>query len=236
MWCFGGVGIWIWCSADNNISNWWIFSRSGSKIRFKKFIFQSYFLLSNNISATGDLWKCFLEIINHMAAYYKEYHILFVAMASTLDLQYGQSWYVWRKMPSLTVMIVTIFLADIPHLNYQINIRECFDTIVSIIEGHAPGNMISILDFQSGDLLWPILQIGNFLRYNRSILYISLSKVQWCVHGHWIHMQRSYEVNVIITLVFWFNPACSIYVKNIMIFLSTIVPSKWRFQISDLAI
>ena len=109
--------------------------------------------------------------------------------------------------------LLQFFFADIPHLNYQINIRECFDTIVSIRGGHAPGTMISILDFQSGNLLWPILQIGNFLRYNRGILYISLSKVQWCVHGHWIHLQRSYEVNVIITLVFWFNPACSIYVK-----------------------
>ena len=36
---------------------------------------------------------------------------------------------------------------------------------------------------------------------------------EWCVHGHWIHMERSYEVNVLITSVFWFNPACSIYVK-----------------------
>ena len=75
------------------------------------------------------------------------------------------------------------------------------------------GTMISILDFQNGNLLWVILQIGNFLRYNSAILYISLGKVQWCVHGHWIHMQRSYEVDVIITSVFWFNPACGIYVK-----------------------
>ena len=84
--------------------------------------------------------KVFLEIIIHMDAYYKEYHIFFVTMASTLDLQYGQSWYVWWKMPSLTAMIVTIFLADIPHLNHQINIRECFDTIVNIRGGHAPGH------------------------------------------------------------------------------------------------
>ena len=76
------------------------------------------------------------------------------------------------------------------------------------------GTMISVLHFQNGNLLWLILQIGNFLRCNSDILYISLSKVQWCVHGrHWIHMQRSYEVNVIITSVSWFNPACSIYVK-----------------------
>ena len=60
VWCFLSKGIWIWCSADNNISNWWIFFRSGSKIRLKK-SFQSYFLLSNHISATGDLWKCFLK-------------------------------------------------------------------------------------------------------------------------------------------------------------------------------
>ena len=73
------------------------------------------------------------------------------------------------------------------------------------------GTMISILDFQNGNMLWLIVQIGNSMRYSRDILYISLSKVQWYVHGHWIHMERSYEVNVLITSVFWFN--CSIYVK-----------------------
>ena len=57
----------------------------------------------------------FLEIIIHMDAYYKEYHILFVTMTSTLDYQDGQSWYVWRKMPSLTAVNVAIFLEDIPH-------------------------------------------------------------------------------------------------------------------------
>ena len=57
VWCFCCKGVWIWCSADNNISSWWIYLRSGSKIRLKKFNFQSYFLLSNHISATGDLWK-----------------------------------------------------------------------------------------------------------------------------------------------------------------------------------
>ena len=75
------------------------------------------------------------------------------------------------------------------------------------------GTMISILDCQNGHLLWLILQIGNDLRYNRDFLYISVSKVQWCVDGHWIHMQRSYKVNILISLVCWFNPACSIYVK-----------------------
>ena len=75
-----------------------------------------------------------------MDAYYNEFHILFVTMASTLDDQDGQSWYVWRKMPSLTAVNVAIFLEDIPHLNYQQNIRECFDTIVNIRGGHAPGH------------------------------------------------------------------------------------------------
>ena len=207
-WCFWGKWLWIWCSADNNISSCWIFMKSGSKIRLKKFNFQSYFL-SN--------------------------HILFVTMASTLDLQYGQSWYVWWKMPFLTAMIVTDFLVGIPHLNYQINIRECFDTIDNIRGGHAPGH--HDLHIKFSNLLWLIPQIGNFLRYNRDSLYISLSKVQWCVHGHWIHMQRSCEVNAIITSVFWFNLDCSIYVKDIMmIFLSTIVPSWWKLQISDLGI
>ena len=136
---FGGKGIGIWCSAENNISSWWIFFRSGSKIRLKKFNFQSYFLLSNHISATGDLWKCFLKS-SFIWMHITRSATLFVTMASTLDLQCGQSWYVWWKMPSLPAMIVTIFLADIPHLNYQINIRECFDTIVNIRGGHAPGH------------------------------------------------------------------------------------------------
>ena len=118
----------------------------------------------------------------------------------------------------------TIFLADIPHLNNQINIKECFDTIVNIRGGHARGHQD--LHIRFSNLLWLNLQIGNFWRYNKDILYISLSKVQWCVHGQWIHMQRSNELNIIITSVFWFNPACSIYIKDIMmIFLSTIVPS-----------
>ena len=75
-----------------------------------------------------------------MDAYYNEFHILFVTMAATLDDQDGQSWYVWRKMPSLTAVNVAIFIEDIPHLNYQQNIRECFDTIVNIRGGHAPGH------------------------------------------------------------------------------------------------
>ena len=95
-----------------------------------------------------------------------------VAMASTLDLHSGQSW-------SLTAMIATIFLADIPHLNYQINIRECFDTRVNIRGGHAPWHhVLHIRIFQNGNLLWLILQIRNFLRYNRDILYFYLNKVQ----------------------------------------------------------
>ena len=61
-----------------------------------------------------------------MDAYYKEYHILFVTMASKLDFQDGQSWYVWWKMLPLEAIFITIFLADIPHLNYQQNIAECF--------------------------------------------------------------------------------------------------------------
>ena len=177
MWCFGGKGIWIWCSADNNISSWWIVVRSGSKIRLKKINFQSDFLLSNHISATGNLWKWFLEIIIDMDAFYKEYHI-FVTMASTLDYQDGQSWYVWRKMSSLTAVNVAFFLEDIPHLNYQHNIRECFDIIVNIRGGHAPGHHDLRTRFSKWNLLWLILQIGNFLRYSRDILYISLSKVQ----------------------------------------------------------
>ena len=49
-------------------------------------------------------------------------------------------------------MIVTIFLADIPHLNYQINIRECCDTIVNIRRGHAPGHH----DLHIRSSKWPL--------------------------------------------------------------------------------
>ena len=106
----------------------------------KKFHFQSYFLLSSHISATDGLWKWFLKITIHMDAYFKEYHILFVTMAYTLDLQDGQSWYMWWKMPSLITIFVTFFLANMPHLNYQQNITECFVNIVNIRGGHAPGH------------------------------------------------------------------------------------------------
>ena len=94
----------------------------------------------------------------------------------------------------------------------QQNIRECFDTIVNIRGGHAPGHHDLNIRFSKWQLV--LAHPSNFFRYSRDILYISLSKVQWCVHGHWIHMERSYGVvNVLITSVFWFNPACSIYVK-----------------------
>ena len=43
-------------------------------------------------------------------------------------------------------------------------------------------------------------------------LWVNVSK-QLCVHGQWIHMQGTYEVNILITFIFWFNPAGSIYVK-----------------------
>ena len=113
----------------------------------------------------------------------------------------------------LTAMIVTIFLADIPHLNYQINIREYFDTIVNIRGGHAPRHHDLHIRYSKWQLAFAHPSNWKFLEVQQGHLYISLSKVQWCVHGHWIHIQRSYEGNAIITSVFWFNPACSIYVK-----------------------
>ena len=119
----------------------------------KTFNFQSYFLLSSHISATDGLWKLFLKIIIHMDAYFKEYHILFATMASTLDLQDDQSWYVWWKMPSLMAIFVTIFLANIPHFNYQQNITECFKTIVNKRGGHAPGHH----DLNIRRLKWPLV-------------------------------------------------------------------------------
>ena len=122
------------------------------EVKSTKNNFQSYFLLSSHISATGSLWKWFLKIIIHMDAYFKEYHILFVTMGSALDLQDGQSWYVWWKMLSLMVIFVTFFLANIPHLNYQQNITECFETIVNIREWHAPGHHDLHIRFSK----WPL--------------------------------------------------------------------------------
>ena len=181
MWCFGGKWIWIWCSADNNMSIWWIVLRSGSKIRLKKSIFSQISCGQITFQQQAIYEKCFIEIIIHMDAYYKEYHILFVTMASTLDYQDGQSWYVWRKMPSLTAVNVAFFLEDIPHLNYQQKLENVLIPKSILEEDMLLGTMISILDFQNGNLLWIILQIGNFLRYSRDILYISLCKVQWAM-------------------------------------------------------
>ena len=115
VWRFCGKGIWIWCSADNNISSWWIVLRSGSKIMLKKFNFQSDFLLSNHISATGNLWKCFswnhhsygciLQGVPHIICY----HGLHIGLSRWPIMT------LWRKMPSLTAVNVAIFLKDIPH-------------------------------------------------------------------------------------------------------------------------
>ena len=131
--------------------------------------FQSYFLLSSHISATDGLWKWFLEIIIHMDAYFKEYYILFVTMASTLDLQECQSWYVWWKMPSLMAIFATFFLANIPHLNYQQNITECFVTTVNIRGWHAPGNHDLHIRFSKWPLVmahpsnWKLLEVQQGL-------------------------------------------------------------------------
>ena len=64
------------------------------------------------------------------------------------------------EIPFLTAMILHFFLADIPHSNNQINIKECFDSIVNIRGGHARGH--HDLHIRFSNLLWLILQIGNF--------------------------------------------------------------------------
>ena len=125
------------------------------------------------------------------------------------------------------------FPPDTSHLKYQQNITALFEAIVNIRRGHVPGYHDLHIRFSK----WPLAMAhpSNCSRYNRDILYSSVSKVQWCVHGHWIHIQRSYEVNILNTLAFLYNPAGSIYVKNIiMTFLSTVGPSWWQFQIYDL--
>ena len=120
-----------------------------------KFNSQTYFFLLNHISATKSLWNYFLAIIIHVDAYYKGYHKSFVTMAPTLDFQDGQSWYVWRKKPSVPAIFVTFFLADIPHFNHSIALR-----LYSIWnEEMLLGTMTSTLDFPNGYLLWLSLQI-----------------------------------------------------------------------------
>ena len=137
-----------------------------------------------------------------MDAYYKENHILFF----NHGLHIG-----FPRWP----IIVCVMESAVPQIYncYNISCRHSLFELSTKKEDMLLGTMISILDFQNGHLLWLILRIGNFLRYNKDIMYISLSKVQWCVHGHRIHMQWSYEVNVLITSKLWFDPACSIYVK-----------------------
>ena len=75
IWWFGGEGVWMWCSADNHISGWGIFLKSGIKST-KKFNFQSYFLLSSHILATNGLWKWFLKIIIHIISRSTTYYLL----------------------------------------------------------------------------------------------------------------------------------------------------------------
>ena len=71
-------------------------------------------------------------------------------------------------------MIGTIFLADIQHLNYQQHIRECFDTIISIRGGHAPGHHDLHIRFPKWQLAlahpsnWKFLEVqqGHFVYFS----------------------------------------------------------------------
>ena len=80
----------------------------GSKI-YQKIHFQTYFLLQITF-LQKTVYESVLLKSSFMDAYYKGYCISFVTMASTLDFQDGQSWYVWLKMPPLTAIFATIFL------------------------------------------------------------------------------------------------------------------------------
>ena len=57
-----------------------------------------------------------------------------------------------------------------------------WDYVINIRGGHTLWAPYYIFKMA---LLWLILKIGNYLRYNRDFLYISVSKAQLCVHGHW---------------------------------------------------
>ena len=89
-------------------------------------------------------------------------------------------------------------------------LQNCFETIVRISRGHAPGHHDFYIRFSKW--LLAVAHPSNCLRYNRDFLYITVSKVQWCVYGHWIPMQ-SYEVNILIALVVWFDPGGSVFAK-----------------------
>ena len=109
-------------------------------------------------------------------------------------------------MASLTAMIVTFFLADIPHLNYQQNIRECFDTIVNIRGGHAPGHHDLHIRFSKCQLALAHLEVqqGYFVYFSEQNTVMCPWPLNSYAKALW---------SVIITSVFWFNSACSIYVK-----------------------
>ena len=78
------------------------------------------------------------------------------------------------------------FFLQISHI-WTINktLQNVFETIVNKKKEHMLlGTTISILDCQNGHLLWLILQIGNYLRYNRDFcifLWVKYSDVSMAI-------------------------------------------------------
>ena len=152
--------------------------RSGSKIRLKKTIFSQISCCQITFQQQAIYESDFLK---------SSFIWMHITRSTTYLLPWPPHWIIKManhdmcdgKCHPSQMWMLHFFLEDIPHLNYQQNIRECFDTIVNIRGGHAPGHHELRTRFSKCNLLWLILQIGNFLRYSRDILYISLSKVQW---------------------------------------------------------
>ena len=135
---FCGKGIWIWCSADNNISSWWIVLRSGSKIRLKKIQFSVRFLVVKSHFSNRQSMKVFFlkssfiwMHITRSTTYYllpwPPHWIIKMANHDMCD----------EKCHPSQLWMLQFFLKT-SHIFKQQNIRERFDTRVNIRGGHAP--------------------------------------------------------------------------------------------------
>ena len=184
MWCFRGEGVWIWCSDDNHISGWGIFLRSGSKIN-KKIIFshisccqvtfQQQAVYENDFLKSSLIW---MHISRSTTYYLLPWPPHWICKMANHDMCDGKCYPSW-------VYVFTVFLANIPHLNYQQNITDCLETIVNIREWHAPGHHDLHIRFSKWPLDMAHPSNWNYLRYNRDFLYISVSKCEYTVMCPW---------------------------------------------------
>ena len=109
----------------------------------KEFNFQSYFLLSSHISATSFIWMHISRSTTYYLLPWPPHWICMMANHGMCDEKCHLSW----------LYLLQFFLQNIPHLNYQQNITECFETIINIRGGHAPGHHDLHIRFSN----WPLV-------------------------------------------------------------------------------